>query len=173
GDNINLSVGQGDVQVAPIQLAVAYAAIANGGYVVRPHLGQRIEDAEGRVIQEFHSPARRKLDIRPEYRQAIMDGLHAAATAPGGTSYPVFKDFKIPIAGKTGTAQKGAGRADQSWYVGLAPYPSPRYVVVATFEHGGFGADTAAPAVRKILSVLFGIKDHGAKGSTAGVNPYG
>jgi penicillin-binding protein 2 len=174
GDNVNLAVGQGDVQVAPIQLAVAYAAIANGGYVVRPHLGKRVEDAEGRVIQEFGSPPRRKLKIDSGNRQAIMDGLRAAASQPGGTSYPVFKDFKIPIAGKTGTAQRGNGRADQSWYVALAPYPSPRYVVVATFEHGGFGAETAAPAVRKILSVLFGIKDNGgAKGSTTGVNPYG
>jgi penicillin-binding protein 2 len=174
GDNINLSVGQGDVQVDPLQLAVAYAAIANGGYVVKPHLGQRVEDSLGRVIQEFRSPARRRLGIDPAYRQAIMDGLRAAASQPGGTSYPVFGNFKVPVAGKTGTAQKGRGRPDQSWYVGLAPYPSPRYVVVATLEHGGFGVETAAPAVRRIMSVLFGIRDKGpAKGSTAGVNPFG
>jgi penicillin-binding protein 2 len=174
GDNINLSVGQGDVGVSPLQLAVAYATIANGGYVVKPHLGERVEDAEGRVIQEIHTPPRRKLDINPAYRQAILEGLHLAATAPGGTSYPVFGNFKIPVAGKTGTAQKGAGRADQSWYAGLAPYPNPRYIVVATFEHGGFGVETAAPAVRRIMSVLFGVKDNGgSKGSTAGVNPYG
>ena len=174
GDNINLAVGQGDVQVDPLQLATAYAAIANGGYVVRPHLGERVEDAEGRVIQEFRTPPRRKLPINPSYRQAILDGLHLAASAPGGTSYPVFKDFKIPIAGKTGTAQKGAGRADQSWYCGLAPYPSIRYVACATAEHGGFGADTAAPEVRRIFSQLFGVKDHASlKGSTAGVNPFG
>ena len=97
-----------------------------------------------------------------------------AASQPGGTSYPVFGNFKIPVAGKTGTAQKGGGRADQSWYVGLAPYPNPRYVVVATAEHGGFGVQTAAPEVRKIMSVLFGITDKGpTKGSTAGVNPFG
>jgi penicillin-binding protein 2 len=174
GDNINLAVGQGDVQVDPLQLAVAYAAIANGGYVVKPHLGQRVEDSQGRVIQEFRTPPRRKLNINPAYRQAILDGLKAAATQPGGTSYPVFGHFQIPVCGKTGTAQKGLGRADQSWYVGLAPCPNSRYVVVATFEHGGFGVQTAAPAVRKIMSVLFGIKDTGpSKGSTAGVNPFG
>ena len=132
-----------------------------------------METSDGRVIQEFGSAARRKLNIRPEFRQAIMEGLHAAATQPGGTSYPVFKDFPIPFAGKTGTAQR-TGQNDQSWYAGLAPYPNPRYVVVATFEGGGFGVQTAAPAVRKIMSVLFGIKDTGgSKGSTAGVNPYG
>jgi penicillin-binding protein 2 len=155
-------------------MAVAYAAIANGGYVVKPHLGQRVEDAQGQVIQEFSTPPRRRIPMSASYRQAILDGLHAAATAPGGTSYPVFKNFKVPVCGKTGTAQRGGGRRDQSWYVGLAPCPSPRYVVVATFEHGGFGVETAAPAVRKIMSVLFGLKDTGpSKGSTAGVNPYG
>jgi penicillin-binding protein 2 len=174
GDNINLSVGQGDLGADPIQMAVAYATIANGGYVVRPHLGQRVEDSQGRVIQEFRTPPRRKLPIDASYRQAILDGLRAAAGSPGGTSYPVFGNFKIPVCGKTGTAQKGGARADQSWYVGLAPCPSPRYVVVATFEHGGFGVETAAPAVRRIMSVLFGVKDKGPrKGSTAGVNPYG
>jgi penicillin-binding protein 2 len=168
GDNINLSVGQGDVQVAPLQLAVAYAAIANGGYVVQPHLGERVEDADGRVIQEFNQPSRRKLDIKPAHRQAILDGLRMAASSAGGTSTGVFKDFPIPVAGKTGTAEKGAARADQSWYAGLAPYPNPRYVVVATFESGGFGAETAAPAVRRIMAELFGVKNQGPKSQSQG-----
>jgi penicillin-binding protein 2 len=158
GDNINLSVGQGDVQSNPIQMAVAYAAVANGGYVVRPHLGQRIEDADGRVIQELETQSRRKLKIDPQYRQAILEGLRQAASAPGGTSADVFKKFPIPVAGKTGTAEKGAGRADQSWYLALAPYPNPRYVVAVTFEAGGFGAETAAPAARRILASLFDVK---------------
>ena len=161
GDNINLSVGQGDVRVSPLQLAVAYAALANGGTVLRPELGERIEDASGRVIQEFHPRARRHIHLNPVYRQAILDGLRGAASAPGGTSTAVFQGFPIPIAGKTGTAEKGLGRKDQSWYVALAPYPNPRYVVVVTAEHGGFGADTAAPEARKILAAIFGIKDHG------------
>jgi penicillin-binding protein 2 len=168
GQNINLAVGQGYLQVAPLQLAVAYAAIANGGFVVRPHLGRRVEDADGRVIQEFHSPARRKLDIKPAYRQAILDGLRMAAGEPGGTSYPVFKDFPVPIAGKTGTAEKGPGRVDQSWYAALAPYPNPRYVVVATFEAGGFGAETAAPAARRILAELFGVRNRAPKADGTG-----
>jgi penicillin-binding protein 2 len=172
GQNVNLSVGQGYLQVAPLQLAVAYAAIANGGYVVRPHLGQRVEDADGRVIQEFNQPSRRKLDIKEGNRQAIMDGLRSAASDAGGTSAGVFKDFPIPVAGKTGTAEKGLGRADQSWYAGLAPYPNPRYVVVATFESGGFGADTAAPAVRRIMAELFGVKNQGPKPGSQGGQVY-
>jgi penicillin-binding protein 2 len=161
GDNINLSVGQGDVRVSPLQLAVAYAALANNGTVLRPHVGERIEDASGRVIQEFRTRARRRIHLNPAYRQAILDGLRGAASAPGGTSTGVFQGFPIPIAGKTGTAEKGLGRKDQSWYVALAPYPNPRYVVVVTAEHGGFGADTAAPEARKILAAIYNVKDKG------------
>jgi penicillin-binding protein 2 len=128
---------------------------------VRPHLGERIEDANGRVIQEFQPHARGRVRLDPQNRQAIIDGLRAAASGPEGTSAAVFKGFPIPIAGKTGTAEKGLGRKDQSWYVALAPYPDFKYVVVVTAEHGGFGADTAAPEARKILATLFGVKDHG------------
>jgi penicillin-binding protein 2 len=161
GDNINLSVGQGDVRVSPLQLAVAYAALANNGTVLRPHVGERIEDSSGRVVQEFRPRARRKIRIDPANRQAILDGLRGAASADGGTSTSVFRGFPIPVAGKTGTAEKGIGRPDQSWYVALAPYPAVRYVVVVTAEHGGFGADTAAPEARKILAAIFGVKDKG------------
>ena len=158
GDNINLSVGQGDVQAHPLQMAVAYAALANGGRVVEPRLGARIEDASGRVLQELEAPGGRRLKLASAHRQAIMEGLRGAASAPGGTSTPVFRGFPIPVAGKTGTAEKGAGRADQSWYVALAPFPSPRYVVAVTFEQGGFGAETAAPAARRILASLFDVR---------------
>ncbi|MDQ4130705.1 MAG: penicillin-binding protein 2 [Actinomycetota bacterium] len=161
GDSINLSVGQGDLQAHPLHLAVAYSAVANGGFLVTPHIGQRIEDADGRVIQQLDPPTRRRLGIASEHRSAILDGLRMAASAEGGTSAKVFKGFPIPVAGKTGTAEKGAGRPDQSWYAALAPHPNPRYVVVVTFEAGGFGAETAAPASRQILAGLFGVKDKG------------
>jgi penicillin-binding protein 2 len=158
GDNINLSVGQGDLQTNPMQMALAYATVANGGRVVTPHLGKRIEDADGRVLQELPAPARRRVKVKAEHRQAILSGLRSAASAPNGTSADVFKGFPIPIAGKTGTAEKGAGRPDQSWYIALAPYPNPRYVVAVTDEAGGFGAETAAPAARRILAALFDVR---------------
>ncbi|MEA2492402.1 MAG: penicillin-binding protein 2, partial [Thermoleophilaceae bacterium] len=173
GDNVNFSVGQGFLQVTPLQLAVAYAAFANGGTLLRPHLGERIEDSSGRVVQEFQTRARRKIHIDPGNRQAILDGLRGAASGPGGTSTAVFKGFPIPIAGKTGTAEKGQGRPDQSWYVALAPYPAFKYVVVVTAEHGGFGADTAAPEARKILATLFGVKDKGPGASPGGNTALG
>jgi penicillin-binding protein 2 len=159
GDNVNLSVGQGDLAANPLQMAVAYAAIANEGRVLRPRLGQRIENSAGQAEQNLEAPMARKLDIPAEYRQAILEGLRGAASAPGGTSTAVFESFPIEIAGKTGTAEKGGGRADQSWYVALAPWPDPKYVVAVTDEAGGFGADTAAPMARLILAELFAVDE--------------
>ena len=176
GDNVNLAIGQGDVQASPLQMAVAYAAIANGGYVVKPHLGLRVEDSAGRALQEFRSPSRRRLKIAAQYRQAILDGLQAAAEQPSGTSYPVFgedKNFPIKIAGKTGTAER-PGSGDQSWYIALAPYPNPRYVIAVTAENGGFGADTAAPITKKIIGTLFNVRVKNAgKPDLSGVNAHG
>jgi penicillin-binding protein 2 len=160
GDNINLAVGQGDLQANPLQLAVAYAAIANDGRVLRPRLGQRIENSLGQAEQNLQASTARRLKIDPANAAAIMEGLHGAANEPGGTSTPVFEGFPIPIAGKTGTAEKGPGRADQSWYAALAPYPHPKYAVVVTDEAGGFGADTAAPMARLILSELFNVNEN-------------
>jgi penicillin-binding protein 2 len=159
GDNINLSVGQGDIAANPLQMAVAYAAIANGGRVLRPRLGLRIEDSSGRALQQLQAPTARKVDISKANRQAILDGIYGAANAPGGTSTTVFEGFPIEIAGKTGTAEKGGGRADQSWYAALAPYPNPQYAVVVTDEAGGFGAETAAPMARLILAELFEVDE--------------
>ena len=161
GDNINLSVGQGDLAADPLQMAVAYGAIANGGRVLRPRLGLRIEDATGRALQELDAPTARRIKISEANRQAMLEGLYGAANEPGGTSTPVFEGFPIPVAGKTGTAEKGLGRADQSWYVALAPYPNPKYVVAVTDEAGGFGAETAAPMARRILAALLDVKETG------------
>ncbi len=158
GDNINVSVGQGDLLTNPLQMAVAYSAVANGGRVLRPRLGLRVEDASGRALQELDAPTARRVKISKENREAILEGIFGAAQAPGGTSTPVFEGFPIPIAGKTGTAEH-TGKPDQSWYVALAPYPNPKYVVAVTDEAGGFGADTAAPFTRRILAELLSVKE--------------
>lgn len=158
GDNVNLSVGQGDIQASPLQMAVAYAAIANGGRVLRPRLGQRIEDSAGRALEQLRAPVARRLSLDPPHTQAILEGLRGAASAPGGTSTIVFQDFPVEVAGKTGTAEH-TGRPDQSWYVALAPWPDFKYVVVTTDEAGGFGADTAAPMARRILAELLDVNE--------------
>jgi penicillin-binding protein 2 len=157
GDDVNLSIGQGDLQANPLQMAVGYAAIANGGDVVRPHVGMRAVDPSGRVIQEIDPAPRRRVDIDSSWQRSIMEGLHGAAMQPGGTAYGVFGGFPIDTAGKTGTAERPP-HGDQSWYLALAPYPDPKYVVAVTIEQGGFGADSAAPATREILTELLNVR---------------
>jgi penicillin-binding protein 2 len=139
-------------------MAVAYAAIANGGEIVRPHVGLRIEDPQGRAIQEIAPASRDQVEFDPSWQRTIMEGLHDAAMAPGGTSYGVFGGYPVEIAGKTGTAETSSG-FDQSWYVALAPYDDPKYVVAATVERGGFGADAAAPATLQILNELLEVNE--------------
>jgi penicillin-binding protein 2 len=167
GDNIQLATGQGDLQTNPLQMAIAYAAVANGGTIVTPHVGKELEDAAGRVLKEFSPPPQRHIHIDPGYRDAILEGLHEAAQSPGGTSYGVFGGFPVDVAGKTGTAER-LGHGDQSWYLVLAPYPDPRIVTAVTFEEGGFGADTAAPAALQILEAYFHKHTSGPAGSNGG-----
>jgi penicillin-binding protein 2 len=88
------------------------------------------------------------------YTWAIKQGLYEAAHSAGGTSAAVFGNFSIPVAGKTGTAQAGTGD-DHSWYASWAPYDHPKLVVVVMIEHGGFGADAAAPAAKQIYQAYF------------------
>ena len=158
GDNVNLAVGQGDLQATPLQLATAYAAIANGGRVVTPHLGQQVEDGGGRQLEEIRKPAKRRVDFDPATLSTIRDGLRAAAGEDGGTSADVFAGFPYTVYGKTGTAER-APNPDQSWYACYVDDPVKPIVVVVTVEKGGFGAEAAAPAARLILSKWFGVKD--------------
>jgi penicillin-binding protein 2 len=159
GDNENLAVGQGDVGVSPLQLATAYSALANGGRVVKPHLGLQIEDSVGKVIQRFDKPASRHIPLSPTVRGEIMNGLYQAANAPGGTSVDVWKGFpsQYKVFGKTGTAQRPP-HADQSWYACYVQAGSRSIVIVVTIEQGGFGAEAAAPAARLIASQWLGVK---------------
>jgi penicillin-binding protein 2 len=164
GDNISLAVGQGDVQVTPLQLAVAYSAIANGGAVVRPHLGESIQKADGTVLQKIDPPPERHIGIDLTDLQAIQEGLHQAAQSPGGTSDDVMGDFGMPVYGKTGTAQYiptsgplAGQESDYAWYAAFVPATatSKPIVVVVWVENGGFGDIGAAPVARQILSQWF------------------
>ena len=154
GQNIQLAVGQGYLQTDPLEMAIAYAALGNGGTIVTPHLGKEVQDAAGRVLREIDPGPRRHVKIDPEYRRLIMEGLHDVTSGPGGTATSVFNEFPIPIAGKTGTAER-AGHGNQAWFMSLAPYPNPKIVTAVTIEEGGFGAESAAPANKQILEAYF------------------
>jgi penicillin-binding protein 2 len=135
-------------------MALAYAALGNGGKIPTPHVGLEVEDAAGRVLKEFEFKPQRKFHIDPGHRDAILEGLHAAAQEGEGTAAGVFGGFPVPIAGKTGTAER-LPHADQSWFAALSPYPNPRIVTIATVEEGGFGAESAAPVVLDILEAIY------------------
>jgi penicillin-binding protein 2 len=154
GDNVQLATGQGDLQTNPLQLALAYAALGNGGTIVTPHVGMEVDDSAGRVLHEFDPGPQRHVHIDPTHRAEILEGLHDAAQSGSGTSFDVFGGYPIEVAGKTGTAQRPP-YADQSWYAVLAPYPDPKIVTVVTMEEGGFGVEAAAPAAKTILDAYF------------------
>ena len=154
GDNVNLAVGQGDLQATPLQMAVAYSTVINGGTVPRPHLGREVQDGQGIVQQRLRTPPSRKVEISETTRAAIMEGLRLAASAPNGTSADVFAGVDLEVYGKTGTAERQPN-ADQSWYVAYVPSESKPIVVATTIEEGGFGAETAAPAACHILTTWF------------------
>jgi len=156
GDNVQLAIGQGYLQATPLQMAVAYSALANGGRVVRPHLGQRVEDGAGRLIQEIDKTSRRRIDLSPTTRATIEEGLRKAAMEPGGTSAAVFEGFPRTVYGKTGTVQR-PGQPDHAWYVAYVKDPKRPIVVAVTVEKGGFGAETAAPAACRILAQWYGV----------------
>jgi penicillin-binding protein 2 len=156
GDNESLAVGQGDVQVTPLQLAVAYSALANGGTVVRPHFGMDVQDQDGTVLQTINPPSSRHIPVNPFYRTTILDGLNQAAQSTGGTSDDVMGKFPMTVYGKTGTAQY-QNQPDYAWYACFViDHTNNRpIVVVVHVEKGGFGDVAAAPVARQILSQWF------------------
>jgi penicillin-binding protein 2 len=165
GDNINLAVGQGYLQATPLQMAVAYSTMENGGKVVRPHVGLRVEDAAGRTLQQIEPDPSRRIKISPTTRGTIVEGLRRAANEPGGTSADVFRGFQHEVYGKTGTAER-PGQGDQSWYIAVAPDKARPIVLAVTVEQGGFGAEAAAPVARYMLSQWFDLKKKFVTGSS-------
>jgi penicillin-binding protein 2 len=156
GDNANLAVGQGEVQISPLQMAVAYSTIAMGGKVPRPHIGLEVQDATGRLVQRIQPGAARRVKIDEGNANAVLEGLRRAASGPSGTSTPVFEGWphdRLPVYGKTGTAETPQG--DQSWYVAYVRHDDKPIVVAATVERGGWGADRGAPIACRILRSWF------------------
>jgi penicillin-binding protein 2 len=157
GDEVNLAVGQGDLQATPLQMAVAYSTLANGSHRVRPHLGTAVEDAGGRLLQRIEPGTATPVRFDPVARQTILDGLHQATV--DGTSADVWKGWpqnRYPVFGKTGTAQRVNRPNDQSWYVCFVNDRARPIVVAVTVEDGGWGATAAAPIARTIVSKWFG-----------------
>jgi penicillin-binding protein 2 len=164
GDNMLAAIGQGDVQVSPLQLALVYAAIENGGTLVSPHLGEDIQTPAGSVITKIDPAPERHLDISASTLSTIREGLMLAANGPTGTSTDVMGSFPLTVYGKTGTADyipttgPDAGTDQASaWYACYVPRSETTkpIEVVVWVQNGGYGDASAAPVARQILSEWF------------------
>ena len=174
GMALNSAIGQGDDNVTPLQLALVYAAIANGGTLHKPQLVERIEGEDGRLLEEFHPQVVRRVDIPEAHLRWIREGLKAVVQEPGGTAFSKrLKD--IPVSGKTGTAQVsslGAVRLkthqmdfflrDHAWFAAFAPSEDPEIAVVSLNEHGGHGGSDAAPPAMAVIQKYFDLKKEDA-----------
>ncbi len=161
GINILLSIGSGETKITPLQLATGYLALANGGKVCRPHLVDRIVDAEGVTVKQIGTRCDRELPYSQAQLNYILNALSGVTS--DGTARFAFSGFPLstyPIAGKTGTAERPPFQ-DTSWFAGIVPANDPKYVVVAMVEQGGFGSTTAAPIVRRIIERIYGIESTG------------
>lgn len=175
GDNMHLAVGQGDLLTDPLQMAVAYSALANAymhdghGTVVRPHLGVAIESPGGGIVQALNFPPKHHVDFNYANLSTVMEGIHDATFASGGTSADVWSGWNQslhPVYGKTGTAER-AGQIEQAWYMCFLPDPKRPIVIAVTVEQGGFGDQAAAPVARLLAEKWFGERLKLVSGSSA------
>ncbi len=166
GDSIQLAIGQKDLLVTPLQMVRFYSLIANGGQLVTPHVLYAV-DQDGGGRRYVNPPTPKPSNVDPNALAVVRDGLYRATHFSYGTATAVFGNFPIPIAGKTGTAEKVVQPTgydhpvleDQSWWCGYGPSDEEaRIVVCAVIENGGHGSTAAAPAALKVFEKFFGVK---------------
>jgi penicillin-binding protein 2 len=166
GETLSIAIGQGFDLATPLQLALGYAAIANGGKLWQPYVVRRIEGNGPDEIDEIRAKLKRKIPIEQKYFDIVRKGLLGVVEEDRGTAHAI-RDKSVLIAGKTGTAQvvklaEGGNRKllaklakekekDHAWFVGYAPAGDPQIAVAAMIEHGGHGSSTTAPLVQKVI----------------------
>jgi penicillin-binding protein 2 len=158
GQAVIAAIGQGLVSVTPIQLARAYAALANGGTLYRPTIGEALLSPSGKVVKHIRPHAVRHLPVAQSTLAYIRTALQGVVTS--GTAASAFHGFplgKVCVAGKTGTAEV-LGKVATSVFASYAPCGNPKYVVVVMIPNSGYGADVSAPAVRKIWDAIYGLE---------------
>jgi penicillin-binding protein 2 len=169
GDSANICFGQGEVTVTPMQMAVAYSAIANGGKVLWPRLVERIEPqnpASGGTVTNFPSGlVRDEIGVKPSSLNILREAMLSETEDPGGTGYPAFHQadsiLKLRVCGKTGTAQvkdeHGTLTSYNFWFASFAPYENPKYAVVvmvqSSYLHGSGGL-VCAPIAHDIYAKI-------------------
>jgi penicillin-binding protein 2 len=150
GDAVNLSIGQGYFEATPLQMAVMYAAIANGGTLYEPYLVQEIRSLEGDVLYEAEEQENGEIPFPSSTLAEIRDAMRDVTQAGNGTAVEVFDGALVASGGKTGTAE--TSRDDpHSWYAAFAPDDTPAMAMVAMVEYGGEGSAVAAPISRQVI----------------------
>jgi len=155
GDAVNVSIGQGDLQVTPLQMAVAYSAIANGGTLYRPTLVTRIGSPDQGPEEIIAPQVTGKLPLNPETLAAIKQGLRGVIVSGVGTARGYYYGMPVPVAGKTGTAETATPKPD-AWFAAYAPADAPEIAVVVLVENSGQGSALASPIARNIFEAYFG-----------------
>src|SRR5262245_21118070 len=159
GDDILMTIGQGDTLVTPLELATAYGAIEDDGKVCVPHVLDHVESPEDTLVRRYRPNCRRSVHIDPRYLRYIRDALKGTVSTPGATATAAFSGFpfsQVSVAGKTGTAEVPP-KQDYSWFAAMTEANGERHVVVVLVEQGGHGATTAAPIARNIIEGLYGL----------------
>lgn len=152
GNTYNMSIGQGDLLVTPMQIANATATVANGGTLYKPHFVKRLLDGDGNTVKEFLSDdfVSSKNVFSKNDIDTVREGMRLTVT--GGSAHSSFGDnFPIEVAGKTGTAQYGNDKKTHAWFTSFAPYNNPELVVTVLIEGGGEGSRVSAPIASDIL----------------------
>jgi len=164
GDNADMAIGQGETTVSPLQLAVAYSAMLNGGTIWNPTLGWAVVDKTGKVVKTINPTVKSKVPTDRSTLNYIANSLHFTAdhTVSGALAFD-GAPYKTSIGGKTGTAEV-EGNQDTSWLASWGPIgtdaagnPTARFVVVGMIEQAGTGASAAAPMVRSVYNALLGV----------------
>jgi penicillin-binding protein 2 len=157
GDSILFATGQGDLLVTPVQLASAYMALANNGTRWVPRIVDHVTDYRGNLVRTIEPRENPRADRPPGAHDAIMEGLRGVAGDQKGTAYGAFQGFpldRVPIAGKTGTAQV-KGKEATSVFVAITNPDAPQYVATSFVEEAGYGAAVSAPVVRRVLTAAY------------------
>jgi penicillin-binding protein 2 len=157
GDLMNVAIGQGGVTATPLQVATAYAAIANGGKVWRPYVVDQVRDTSNQIVYSGQPTLVNDARLDPNHVQSLLTDLHRVVSS--GTAAGAFAGFGSSLSevgGKTGTGQSVKTKDNHAWFAGVAPISDPKYAVAVVVDEGGSGGAVAAPIARYILQYLMG-----------------
>jgi penicillin-binding protein 2 len=159
GDALNAAIGQGDTATTPLQMAMVYAAVANGGTVYQPQVAKALVRGDGVVTKEFPPIVKGTVAVPKSTMKFLRKSLPGVTTKGSGEKpFAGFPLDQIPIASKTGSAQVTGSKVSTSWFATYAPADNPRYAVVMMVTEGGTGSKTSGPSVRKIYEAIFGVR---------------